>query len=226
VLATPYVTISRDEVGSTQDLAASELSERGRPVLVVAARQTKGRGRRGSEWWQAPRAVAASYAFADGALPVTDAFSLAVGLAVRSSIATEAGIEIALKWPNDLEIDSAKVGGILVERSDGHTVVGCGLNLWWPDAPAGIAGLLPDDPGDGLGIKISRGWVNALLARSARFDIESYRRACSTIGRDVTWEPDGSGTVVDVDERGGLVVDTPSGVTVLRSGAVTTVRPV
>ena len=82
-MATPYVTIIADEVRSTQDVAAAELQDSDHAVLIVASRQTAGRGRSGNEWWQAPRAVAASLAFLPGALAVDETFSLAVGLAVR-----------------------------------------------------------------------------------------------------------------------------------------------
>jgi biotin-(acetyl-CoA carboxylase) ligase len=49
--------------------------------------------------------------------------------------------------------------------------------------------------------------------------------ACSTIGAQVTWRPDGWGRVVDVDHDGALVVDTDTGQLTLRSGEVHTVRP-
>lgn len=224
-MATPYVMIAVDEARSTQDLALAELRHRGRSVLVVASRQTGGRGRSGNEWLHAPRGVAASFAFAGGRVEVGGTFSLAVGLAVRDSIATYAGVEVALKWPNDLEIVEGKVGGILVERSEGMTVVGCGLNLWWPDPPDGIAALMAADPGDEVGAVLSRGWVDSLLESGGRFDADRYRLACTTIGLDVTWKPAGRGRAIDIDERGGLVVSTPNGEMVLRSGEITALRP-
>lgn len=225
-MATPYVTIIRNAVTSTQDLATEMLSVHGQPVLVVAAAQTAGRGRGGNEWWQATRAVASSLALPGGHLEVTETFSLAVGLAVRSAIADTTGILVDLKWPNDLLLGDTKVGGILVERDQARTVVGCGLNLFWPNAPVGAGALLAADPGERLGRSISERWATEVLERAGRWDRDEYIDACSTIGAQVTWQPSGSGTVVTVDERGGLVVTTESGQTVLRSGDVSTVRTV
>ena len=223
-MATPYVTISCDEVSSTQDRAAAELQRSGRPVLIVASRQTAGRGRSSNEWWQAPRAVSASLAFENGLIPVGETFSLAVGLAVRSALTIETNVDISLKWPNDLELAGDKIGGILVERDGMRTVVGCGLNLWWPDPPPGVAALATTDPGDAIGLLISEAWASALIATKGQWNRDAYRGACSTLGEDLTWEPDGRGRAVDVDDRGGLVVTTRSGEVTLRSGEVQTVR--
>ncbi len=223
-MATPYVAISFDEVGSTQDVAAEQLMESSIPVLIVARRQRTGRGRHGNEWWQAPRAVAASLAFRDPALPVAESFSLAVALAIRTAVSQVSGIDVALKWPNDLEVAGQKVGGILVERDETRTVVGCGLNLWWPEPPEGATGIYQDDPGDDVGMTISRAWTDHLFATGASWDRAAYLDACSTLGKDVTWEPDGSGNAVDVDSDGGLVVATAAGRTTLRSGEISTVR--
>ncbi|MDJ0925418.1 MAG: biotin--[acetyl-CoA-carboxylase] ligase [Acidimicrobiia bacterium] len=230
-MATPYVTIVADEVTSTQDVAARELENSTQPVLIVASRQSAGRGRSGSEWWQAPRAVAASLAFRNDAVPVPASFTLAVGLAVHEAIATEAGVAVMLKWPNDIELavgaaPGGKVGGVLVERDAARTVVGCGLNLWWPQPPSGAAGLVAEDPGEALGERISRRWAQLLLAMGGAWNRAAYREVCSTLGERVTWEPTGEGTAVDVDEDGGLIVATETGRVTLRSGEVATVRRV
>ena len=224
-MATPYVAISFDEVGSTQDVATERLVDNTLPVLIVARRQLAGRGRHGNEWWQAPRAVAASLAFRGPALPVAESFPLAVALAIRTAISQVSGIDVALKWPNDLEIADRKVGGILVERNAWRTVVGCGLNLWWPDPPPGVTGVYADDPGDAIGMRISCAWADHLFASSGAWDRAAYLRVCSTLGKDVTWQPNGSGTAIDVDADGGLVVATAAGRITLRSGEISTVRP-
>jgi len=169
--------------------------------------------------------VAASLAFPPNRVPVDETFPLAVGLAVRRAVATELGVEVALKWPNDLEWLEKKVGGILVERSDDYVVVGCGLNLYWPDAPSNVGALVGVDPGIEPGIAISEAWANQVFADAGRWDRSQYLGACSTIGATVTWRPAGSGTALTVDARGGLVVATDEGEMTLRSGEVSAVRP-
>lgn len=229
-MATPYATVEVGLVTSTQDQARrAYLEGDGRPILLVAERQERGRGRFGHTWWPAPRAMYASLAMEEPVpLERLSVVPLVVGLAVRGAIDDACGVEVGLKWPNDLMVDSGKVGGILVERSQPVLVIGCGVNLWWPDAPEGAAGLLDSDPGPGLPVALARAWVDRWLAASAHLDSwdrDAYLDACITVGRDVTWEPAGSGTAVGVDVDGGLVVQTVSGDQVLHAGEVRLVRP-
>lgn len=153
------------ETASTNTL----LMDRGRrgdtaPALVVAARQTAGRGRRGRQWEAAP---GDTLTFSLG-LPLdleaipggASALSLAVGLAVaealdrgRASLPTqpEAPLEsIGLKWPNDLWLGARKLGGILIEAcpAPGLTaaqrwvVIGIGLNVRPAPLADGTASLV------------------------------------------------------------------------------------
>ena len=223
-MATPYVTVVRNAVTSTQDIAAEMLQTSSVPVLVIAANQSAGRGRIGNEWWQATHAVAASLAIPNDLFAIDDTFSLAVGQAVRSSIAEVLSVVVDLKWPNDLMLAGQKVGGVLVERNGERSVVGCGLNLYWPDAPEGAGSIVDVDPGETAGRAISEGWAAAVLESKGRWNRDDYLQACSTIGAEVTWQPSGYGTVVTVDELGGLVVATESGEVILRSGEVSTIR--
>ncbi|MCP4965260.1 MAG: biotin--[acetyl-CoA-carboxylase] ligase [bacterium] len=222
-MATPYDTIFLDEVTSTQDVATVELRRRARPVLIVANRQTQGRGRSSNDWWQATSAIAASLAFPHDTVKVSETFSLVVGLAVRLAIRQVADVDVQLKWPNDIEQGGRKVGGILVETDPERVVVGCGLNLWWPEAPHGAGALFGDEPSANSGRLISEAWATSLLA-DRRWDRSAYLQACSTIGAELTWDPDGHGTAKDIDARGGLVVSTTDGAVTLRSGEVRTVR--
>lgn len=225
-MATPYVTIVLDEVTSTQDVATAELRGSDQPVLIVASRQTAGRGRSGNDWWQAPCALAASLAFSPETLEVKETFSLTVGLAVRAAVAGVAHLHVDLKWPNDLELDGRKVGGVLVERDEERVVVGCGVNLWWPEPPPGTGALFDDPPELAVGVAISEAWAGDVLQSAGAWDRDAYMAVCSTLGAEITWDPAGRGTATAVDERGGLVVTTAQGTTILRSGEVRTIRPV
>ena len=131
-MATPYFQLRQVEVPSTQDVARENLEDL--PVVVVAASQSSGRGRLGTEWENAARSLAVSIAFR--ASPSDQRpFSLMAGVAALRSIT----VASSLKWPNDvMDVEGAnKVGGILTERSQDEVVVGMGLNLYWPDAPVG-----------------------------------------------------------------------------------------
>lgn len=221
---TPYSLRIHDEVTSTQDLAR-EAAVAACPVLVVAARQTSGRGRSRRRWETAPRAMAASLAFRppwpSDRWPL---LPLAAGLAAAEAL----GSQVRLKWPNDLLMPTGKVGGILVESSGGLAVAGCGVNLWWPDPPAGVAALEPDDPGPDRFVEIATFWAGRFLdgveAGPDGWGIETYRARCDTIGRAVVWEPGGAGRAVDVDGDGRLVVDGAGGRTRLTAGEVRHLR--
>jgi BirA family biotin operon repressor/biotin-[acetyl-CoA-carboxylase] ligase len=116
-------------------------AEAGAPggTVVVAERQTAGRGRQGRRWISAPGdslTFSLLWRFAPGTAPA--GLSLAAGLAAAEAIAkVGAGgtAPIRLKWPNDLLHDGKKLGGILVELVPGAphaAVIGIGLNLRLP----------------------------------------------------------------------------------------------
>jgi BirA family biotin operon repressor/biotin-[acetyl-CoA-carboxylase] ligase len=226
---TPYVIHRIDEVASTQDEARRRHAE-GEATVVLAGRQVAGRGRTGNEWIHAPRASAASVAIAPfwpesafGLVP------LLAGMAARHAIRDELGATIDLKWPNDLMVAGSKVGGVLVEAADGVIVAGCGINLWWPDPPSGMGGVVQRDPGAEAASRLAETWavrfIRSIDGGPSSWDRNAYTAACETVGLDLEWDPAGRGRAVGVAADGGLIVATASGQKTLRSGTVRTVRP-
>jgi BirA family transcriptional regulator, biotin operon repressor / biotin---[acetyl-CoA-carboxylase] ligase len=218
-LATPYFQLRFDDVPSTQDVARERIADL--PLLVAAASQTEGRGRSGTKWDNAERSLAVSMAFHDRPGDTRPVSLMAGVAAVRCTTGT------TLKWPNDVLVGGAKVGGILVERGSGVTVVGMGLNLWWAvPPPHGASSVFDSDPGEEAHLEIGALWGAELmgLIESSGWPIEEYRDACVTLGSNITWEPDGAGQARDVTDDGALVVVTDSGEERLYSGAVRHVR--
>jgi BirA family biotin operon repressor/biotin-[acetyl-CoA-carboxylase] ligase len=123
-------------LGSTNDwLAARPAPAPGRFTVCLAEYQSTGRGRRGRRW-TSPFATGISLSVGlqfESAPPTLAALGLAVGVcAVRALDGL--GADVRLKWPNDLMIGPAKVGGILVElagdsRGPLKAIVGLGLNV-------------------------------------------------------------------------------------------------
>jgi BirA family biotin operon repressor/biotin-[acetyl-CoA-carboxylase] ligase len=114
-------------------------AEAGAPsgTVLVAERQTAGRGRRGRSWFSAPGdslTFSVLWRFAvTSAAPA--ALSLAVGLAVARACEELGGTGVGLKWPNDLLHDGRKLAGILIELVPADpraAVIGIGLNLRLP----------------------------------------------------------------------------------------------
>lgn len=223
-MATPYVSVVVEDIPSTQDEAAARADEA--PVLVVAARQSAGRGRGGRRWETAPRSLAASLAVQPENWEKADfpRLSLVAGLAARAAL----GSNLDCKWPNDLLLGGDKVAGLLAEAVGEVVVIGLGANLWWPDPPDGFGSLFDEDPGPSLGADLAARWCGDLLDRIAAgpeaWGHDEYRTVCTTIGRSIRWNPNGYGVAVDVDDCGRLVVETPAGRAVLASGEVSEVR--
>ena len=177
---TDYVTVVVESVPSTQDVAIAEYERASVPALVVSASQTQGRGRLGRMWWQADRALFSSLAFRSSWSPERRALiTLVAGLSVRNAILRHTGVEVGLRWPNDLVVAQGKIGGILTEASADRIVLGCGLNLWWPQPRAGATGLLEKDPGPELGAALARSWTEDLLGRLER-DPDLWERRSRT----------------------------------------------
>ena len=105
-------------VGSTNVLAL-EAAQAGRGGVSVADEQTAGRGRGGHGWHSAYGDGLYVSALVTPALPMTMALwlSLATGLAAQAAIAEVTGLEVDIRWPNDLLLDGRKCGGILVESA-------------------------------------------------------------------------------------------------------------
>src|SRR5438309_6873319 len=100
-----------DRCGSTNAVLLAE----GKPdVLLVAEEQTAGRGRRGRRWYSAPGAGVTFSLSVCIAKPVAG-LSLVAGVGAARGLRALGVGRVGLKWPNDLVIDGAKLGGVLVE---------------------------------------------------------------------------------------------------------------
>jgi len=129
-------------IGSTNDRARALVREESPlPALVVADRQSAGRGRRGRRWVSdTPLGLWCTVArqWPAGEL---GPLSLRAGLAVARGIESVVrGLRIEVKWPNDLLVAGRKLGGILCERAGGAVLVGIGINVnqQMRDLPLGL----------------------------------------------------------------------------------------
>ena len=180
-------------VTSTQD-AAREL-----PVgsIVVADHQTAGRGRFDRRW-EAPDGSALLVSFV---LPTHPLLSLAAGVAAAEAC----GAGVRLKWPNDLLLQSRKVGGILIEVKEAKAICGIGINLTW--APAGGAAL--NQPRDEL-LERLRKEVATWTSASDAAVLKRWRELSETLGRRVGIDQGGQvkeGIASDIGPHGELIID-------------------
>jgi BirA family biotin operon repressor/biotin-[acetyl-CoA-carboxylase] ligase len=150
------------ETGSTNaDLLASQASLVG-PTLLIAEKQTAGRGRAGRVWHSAPGA-SLTFSFAwRFRLPVQAlvGLPLAAGVAIAEALA-EFDVPAQLKWPNDVLVDRKKLAGILIETA---SAVGPPHAISWAVTGIGINMALPEN----IAAQIGRPVAN--VSRLAQLD--------------------------------------------------------
>ncbi|MFF9406724.1 biotin--[acetyl-CoA-carboxylase] ligase [Streptomyces anandii] len=206
-------------------------------AVLVAEEQTAGRGRLDRQWTAPPRSgLFFSVLLRPREVPVArwGWLPLLTGVAVATGLSRAAGVDTALKWPNDLLVtvggEERKAGGILAERAgDDGVVIGVGVNVTLraeelPVPQAGslaLAGAVSTDR-DPLLRAMLRSledwygrWRGAGGDPVASGLQETYAAGCATLGRVVRAELPGDrsvvGEAVAVDADGRLVLATGTG---------------
>lgn len=142
--AGPFRVAAFDVLGSTNDEALDRIKA-GDPggLFVVADRQTGGRGRQGRSWVSPPGNLYATLALVDPCAPsVAPRLGFVAGVAMATALRRLCGGDerLAIKWPNDVLFDGAKLAGLLLEGTMLPTgrfgcVIGFGVNcLSHPEA--------------------------------------------------------------------------------------------
>ena len=233
------------QTGSTNDDMKRMLRSPDAPPcpVLVAGRQTGGRGRVGRSFYSPDGGLYFSAAYplpADAKDPAL--LTLLAGLAACKELETACGDGFSIKWPNDLYLNGRKLGGILTELVSLPfglcAVVGVGLNLTLAaeNVPADLADKLTS-----LAIENKRVPEKKALARAitARLDRAVYRRGALggniapyiaqinarsfLTGKTIFAENAGTtvrGTVSGVSPSGALIVDTVDGPREIRYGEV------
>ena len=209
------------ETASTQD-EVHRLAEGGAPAgtAVVAETQAAGRGSRGRGWASAPGGLWLSVLWR-GPADVAQLLSIRAGLAVASVLDGLGGLPpVRLKWPNDVIIDDAKVGGILCEgrwgAANGWVSVGVGLNVTNAlpmDArfpPAALSQWRPDLDASALALPMAAALGRLPAAPLLSEDeLDAWRRRDWLAGR--TLRAPVAGVIRGMNSAGRLLVDTGTG---------------
>ncbi|MEV1078909.1 biotin--[acetyl-CoA-carboxylase] ligase [Streptomyces sp. NPDC050211] len=233
------VTVVPSTGSTNSDLVAlANAGKAAEGAVLVAEEQTSGRGRLDRQW----TAPARSGLFFSVLLTPTEVpverwgwVPLLTGVAVAAGLSRAAGVDTALKWPNDLLLnvggEERKSGGILAERAGGDgVVVGVGINVTLredelPVPGAGslaLAGAVTTDRDPLLRAVLRsleewyRRWRAAEGDPGASGLQETYAAGCATLGRRVRAELPGDrsiiGEAVAIDGDGRLVLATGEGV--------------
>jgi BirA family biotin operon repressor/biotin-[acetyl-CoA-carboxylase] ligase len=223
---------------STQDLVrAAARAGAATGYLCAAGEQTSGRGRQGRRWSAPPgTALLASILLRPGPA-VASGVPLAAGLAAADAISA-LGVEVGLKWPNDVLVEGGKLAGILAEVEPNApgpgpaVVLGIGVNLRVDEFGEGVRGaslhrLLAPAPAPAaeellvLLLPALAARLGALEAGGIPALLGDWRvRAVGLGGRVVAETPAGEirGRAVDVDDGGALLVETATGTVRLLAG--------
>lgn len=98
-------------------------------IIFFTKNQTKGKGRRGSDWYSCKN-KSLTFSIKKKLNPLFDKFlSLKIGIIIIKAINKSCGIQCKLKWPNDIFFNKKKVGGILIEKNNNIAVIGIGINV-------------------------------------------------------------------------------------------------
>jgi len=130
----------QSSIDSTNNYLMSRLSEPlAQGQVCLAEYQSAGRGRRGRQWISpfGSQVYLSMYWYLEQGLSAAMGLSLVSALAVSDAVLSVTGIQVQLKWPNDIYIDGVKLAGILIDLEGqalepSHSVIGIGLNLNMP----------------------------------------------------------------------------------------------
>jgi BirA family biotin operon repressor/biotin-[acetyl-CoA-carboxylase] ligase len=221
---------------STQARARELAGEGVKNAVVVAGEQTAGRGRLARRW-ESPKGSGLYFSvlFRPVLQPGTaHMVNIAAAMSVAKAVRALLGLELELKWPNDLLVLCAgeyrKVCGILSESATTNGALDCcipgiGLNLY---APPGLPPDLKDRAGWLCGpeeevdrTKMLSGiidnffdWVREMESGRTGRMLSEYRERCASIGRVVRVETDSetlTGLCSGIGDGGELLVETPEG---------------
>lgn len=203
-----------DSTRSTLD-AAHEAAAAGAPAgtLVLADRQTAGRGRGGKSWASHPGAgVWLTLVERPRDPSALDVLSLRLGLRAAPVLDRWAAAPVRLKWPNDLHVGGGKLAGVLVEARWREervewVAIGMGINVLPPVDVPGAAALQPGVRRVELLAELVPALRAAAFASGPLTAAELEVFAARDLARGRRCIEPLAGTVRGIDERGALLVE-------------------
>jgi BirA family transcriptional regulator, biotin operon repressor / biotin---[acetyl-CoA-carboxylase] ligase len=226
-LGVPRVVVF-DSTASTMD-DAHGLAAVGAPAgtVILADRQTAGRGRAGRRWAsESGQGIWSTIIERPNDSAALDVLSIRLGVKLARVLDRYAEHKVGLKWPNDLFVRDGKVAGLLVEarwraRRIDWVAIGVGVNVRPPQGVAAASGL----SGDPARVDVLAELVPAVRASAAGRSVLTASELDEFAARDVAAgracvDP-APGVVRGISQTGELLVETSSGVQAFRDGSLT-----
>ena len=193
-----------DEIESTNTYLKENAKDYKDQTVLIAQRQTKGRGRYNRVWVSEDDCIFSILLKKNGAYHITAPLALCLALAGF-------GYDTGIKWPNDIYLQNKKLAGILIEdvyqESFSSAVIGIGLNMTDKIEFNAI----------GLNTKISKyEIIDAVMNKLSELNqmdikdvIELYRKKSIVIGKMVSYH-DKLYKAIGVDSNGYLILENDS----------------
>lgn len=222
------------EVDSTNDVArelADEGAEEG--TIIIAESQRSGKGRRGKRWISPSGGVWMTIILRpDIEPPKAPQLTLVTGVAVAETLNRECGLDVGIKWPNDILIGDKKVCGILTEvKADignvDYVLVGIGidlnvdLNIFPPELRGGATSLKAELDQEIMGAELVATFLKNFEIYYGEFKegkfreiLNKWRKLSKTIGNYVEVHKRGGsvyGEAVGVNKDGKLILELDDG---------------
>lgn len=218
---------------NTQAKMIAEQNGKVHGTLVVAEEQESGKGRRGRVWKsQKGTGIWMSLIVQPKISPQNASMlTLVAAMAVASGIQKETGLEVKIKWPNDIVVSGKKVCGILTEMSSEqdyihYVIVGIGINVYTKEFPEEIQKVATS-------IQLENGTIDSrsqliatiieqfekyyeaflekedisLFLEEYHYFLANYKKRVQIIERNKSYE----GIALGVDEKGELLVQLEDG---------------
>ena len=207
------------------NLLVKALAAQGAPegTAIFAERQTEGRGRLGRSFYSPAGTGLYFSVLLRPALPARELSDLTarVAVCVRRAICDTCGVQVGIKWVNDLCLNGKKLGGILTELVGGETpaaVVGIGINCSqtaFPPELSGIAGSIYTETGTSVDREALAAACLRRLSELYETDwLDEYRQCCVTLGQPVrilSAQGQREAFAEDVTDTAALLVRNPDG---------------
>lgn len=224
----------REALESTNELAFQlALEGAAHGEVVIADRQTRGKGRRGRTWVSPPNLNLYCSIVLRPELPPqrSPEITLVAAVALAQTL-NELGAPARIKWPNDLQVDGRKVAGILTELSADpdqihFAILGLGINVngsrsdFPPELQASATSVsevvghpVPRAPLAARLWKHLEGWLRKHAEKGFPPVRTAWKKAAATLGKKVKIQEEGrliEGTAVDIDDSGALLVENARG---------------